>query len=61
MATFDIKDLYVNITIKETINIAKEMLHINNDTQTTHQIISLLEIILEQNYFQFQQKIFKPK
>jgi hypothetical protein len=54
MVTFDIKDLYVNMPIKERINIVKEMLHINNDTQTSHQIISLLEIILEQNYFQFQ-------
>jgi hypothetical protein len=61
MVTFDIKDLYVNIPIKETIQITKEMLHINNDTQTTHQILSLLEIILEQNYFQFKQKINKPK
>ena len=60
LITFDIKDLYVNIPIQETINITKDMLQRNNDPQTTHQILTLLKLILEQNYFRFQQQTFKP-
>jgi hypothetical protein len=44
LITFDIKDLYVNIPIQETINITKDMLQRNNDPQTTHQILTLLKI-----------------
>jgi len=61
MITFDIKDLYVNIHIDETFNIIKMKLQQNNDTQTTHQIISLLKTVMSQNYFTFQQKIYQPE
>ena len=60
MITFNIKDLYVNIPIDETLNTIKTKLQQNNDTQTTHQIISLLKTVLSQNYFTFQQKINQP-
>jgi hypothetical protein len=36
------------------------MLQRNNDPQTTNQILTLLKLTLEQNYFRFQQQIFKP-
>jgi hypothetical protein len=36
MITFDIKDLYVNIPIHETLNILKIKLSENNNTQITH-------------------------
>ena len=58
--TMDIKDLYVNIPISETINITKTHLLKNNDIHTTNQIITLLEIILKQNYFSFQGQIYQP-
>jgi hypothetical protein len=32
----------------------------NKDPQKTQQIIKLLKVILEQNYFTFQQQIFNP-
>jgi hypothetical protein len=61
MITWDIKDLYVNIPIDKTLNIIKTKLQQSNDTQTTHQIISLLRTVLSQNYFTFRQKIYQPE
>jgi hypothetical protein len=55
--TYDIKDLYVNILIQETLTFTKLMLLKNNDTQTTQQIITLMRIVLSQNYFTFRNKI----
>jgi len=60
LITFDIKDLYVNIPIQETINIAQERMTKNNDPQKTQRIIKLLKVILRQNYFTFQEQIFQP-
>jgi len=40
MLTHDIKDLYVNIRIKETLRITRSLLLKNNDTLVTNQIIS---------------------
>jgi uncharacterized protein (UPF0147 family) len=60
LITLDIKDLYVNIPLKETIDITRTQLLKNNNTQTTNQIINLLEVILMQNYFVFQEQIYQP-
>ena len=46
LLTLNIKDLYVNIPISETIKITKNQLLKNNDIQITNRIITLLEIIL---------------
>jgi len=54
LLTLDVKDLYVNIIIREIIDITRTKFPTNNDRQTTNQIIALLEIILGQNYFSFQ-------
>ena len=59
--TYDIKDLYVKIPIQETLRIAKAMLLKENNTQTTKQIITLLETVLKQNYFSFQNNIYQPE
>jgi len=59
MISFDIKDLYVNIPIDETLNIKTKLLQ-NNNIQITYQMLSLLKVILSQNYFMFQQKFYKP-
>jgi hypothetical protein len=61
MITFDIKDLYVNIPIDETINFLKTKLLENNNTQITYQIIALLKVTLSQNYSTFKQKIYQPE
>ena len=60
MISFDIKDLYVNIPIEETLNIVKSKLMENNNIQITYQMLLLLKVILSQNYFMFQPKIYQP-
>ena len=55
MISFDIKDLYVNIPIDETLNIIVTKLLQNNNIQITYQMLSLLKVILSQNYFMFKQ------
>jgi len=61
LITFDIKDLYVNIPVSETLNIIKAKLLQNNDTQIAQQILTLLKEVLSQNYFTFQQRIYQPE
>ena len=60
LLTLDIKDLYVNIPIKETIHITENQLTMHNDKHIANQIIKLLETILAQNYFTFQNQIYQP-
>ena len=61
MMTYDIKDLYVNIPIQETLMITKSLLLKYNDTQATKQIITLLEVILQQNYCSFENTLYQPE
>ena len=49
MITFDIKDLYVNIPIQETLRVTKILLLENNNEHTNKQMITLLEVTLQQN------------
>jgi len=60
LITLDIKDLYVNIPLKETIGITRTQLLKNNNKQTTNQIFDLLEVIIRQNYLVFQKQIYQP-
>jgi hypothetical protein len=53
--------LYVNIPTKETIDTTETQLLKYNDKETTNQITKLLDIILSQNYFIFQDQIFQPE
>ena len=48
LVTYGIKDLYVNIPLQETLKITELMLNKENDEQ----IITLLDSILKQNYFE---------
>ena len=59
LITFDIKDLYVNIPVSETLNIVKAKLLQNNDTQLTQQALILLKEVISQNYFIFQQRMYE--
>jgi hypothetical protein len=49
MLTYDIKDLYVNIPIKEILKTTKVLLLKHNNAQTTKQITTSLEVTLQQN------------
>jgi hypothetical protein len=60
-STFDIKDLYVNIHVTETLIIIKTKLSQNNSVQIAHQMHILINEVLPQNYFTFQQKIYQPE
>ena len=60
LITLDIKDLYVNIPTTETIDIARMQLLKHNNKNITEQICTLLEMILQQNYFEFQEQIYLP-
>jgi hypothetical protein len=61
MITFDIKDLYVNIPITETLAITKQLLSEHNEEQITTQILMLLKSVLQQNYFSFQNNTYQPE
>jgi hypothetical protein len=62
LATFDIKDLYVNIPIEETVHITKVLLENNKiNDNTLSQACLLLETIMKQNYLQFDQNIYQPR
>jgi len=58
--TYDVKNLYVNIPIEETLTITKQQLLKSNDKHKTKQIVTILQTILEQNYFEFQETIYHP-
>ena len=51
LITLDIKDLYVNIPIQETLQTARSQLLKHNDRTFTDQLCSLLEATINQNYF----------
>jgi hypothetical protein len=61
MVTSDIKELYVNIPIKETLMITKSILLKHNDTQVTKQIITLQQTILQLHYFPFENNLYQPE
>ena len=61
MMTYDIKDLYVNIPIEETLMTTKSLLLTHYDAQVAKQIITLLEVILQQNYCSFEKILYQPE
>jgi Reverse transcriptase (RNA-dependent DNA polymerase). len=62
MASYDITNLYTNIPIKETIKIIKTKLNTNTEEHTyTEQLTKAIETILNQNYFRFNNKIYKQE
>jgi hypothetical protein len=61
MMTYDIKDLYVNIPIEEKLMITKSLLLKHNDAQVTKQIITLLVVILQQNYCSFENILYQSE
>jgi len=62
MITLDIKDLYVNLPVKNILQVHKFWLnkHYNNNT-ITEQTLYLLKVILKQNYIQYNNQFFQPE
>lgn len=62
LATGDVKAMYTNINPKKALEIIREMM-LDCDLQgnTFEGISELLEFILENNFFQYDQKIYKQK
>ena len=59
--TLDIKDLYVNLPIKNILRVTEFWLNKHNqDHVTTDKTLYLLEIILRQNYFQYNNQFYQP-
>ena len=62
IVTLDIKDLYVNLPKQGIIQSAIFWLDRNNiNKKIKEQIIQLLNIIIEQNYFQYNNQFFRPE
>jgi hypothetical protein len=59
MLTFDIRDLYVNIPINDTIRITRTLIANHNNEQITKELTTLLETVLKQNYLSFQGNIYQ--
>ncbi|GFG33464.1 hypothetical protein Cfor_03532 [Coptotermes formosanus] len=62
LVTYDIKDLYVNIPIDETLHITDFFLRINNNKATIRsQILGLMQTTLAQNYFKFNKEFYQAQ
>jgi hypothetical protein len=61
MCSFDIENMYTNIPRKHIMNITNNILENNTEIQSKirKEIIYILKVITEQNYFQFDQKYYK--
>jgi hypothetical protein len=58
----DINDLYVNIPIIYTLNAANKLLKNNHvDKCIIKETMSTLKMIMNQNYFQYDDKFYTPK
>ena len=58
----DIKDLYVNLTKQGIIQSTTFWLDKNNiNKKIKEQVIHLLKVIIEQNYFQYNNQFFRPR
>ena len=53
--------VYINIPTKEILRITKLLLLKYNDVRNTKQIITLLDVILQKNYFSFKNHIYQPE
>jgi hypothetical protein len=59
MCSFDIKNMYTNIPLDELINIIHTTLtHNNIPNDHKNEIITLVKVILRQNYFQYNDELY---
>ena len=61
IVTLDIKDMFVNLLIKGIIKTAQFWLNKHNNKQVNEQLLHMLNIIMNQNYFQYEGQIFQPQ
>ena len=63
LASFDLVNMYTNIPINKTITILEKLLHENKTLKpiAIRELIQLLKIILNQNYFSFNNQYFIQK
>jgi hypothetical protein len=62
ICSFDIDDMYITIIPKrDIINVINSILESNTKVHTNNQneIIQILQIVVEQNYFQFEKQYYK--
>ena len=60
MITLHTKDLYVNLHIQNILHINEFWLNKHNQDKTmTGQILHLTEVIIKQNYFQYNNQFFQ--
>jgi hypothetical protein len=59
--TFDVKDMYVNLPTEGILQTTKYWLNKhNNDKKIIEQTLHILNTILKQNYFLYDEQIFQP-
>jgi hypothetical protein len=59
LCSFDIENMNMNIRTKEVRNIINEILNMNNKKEIAkEEILSLLSVILEQNYININQQYY---
>ena len=63
LVSLDIVNLYTNIPINDTLNILRDNLMKCNklNTQAIDELINLLKVILNQNYFEFDNRFYSHK
>jgi hypothetical protein len=61
LCSFDIENIYINITTKKAKNIIFEILNRNSymPEEDKKELVNLLSIVLEQNYLQFNNQYYK--
>ena len=63
LVSLDIVNLYTNIPINDTLNILRDNLMKCNklNTQAIDELLNLLEVILKQNYFEFNDRFYSQR
>ena len=61
LISLDIKDMFTNIPIAETLNIIKQQLQLDYDSKIIQQLIQLLSTSLKQNYFYYNGNYYEQK
>ena len=61
LVSFDVTNMYTNIPIIEAINTIENNLKSNNSVKEIEEIVRLLRVVLTQNVFQFDNKIYTQR
>ena len=63
LITLDIKDMYVNLPVTGIMQNVSYWLnkHNNHNKQLSEQVLKMINTIVKQNYFQYEDQIFQPE